>query len=169
MHINNDHMYHGAALTQIADRPEFKAINAFDDLKARGAFRINNDVAIYIKHAAAPTKTVHAEYLFGFSANNCADVRELENRCKKVFVVLVCVHDKEICVITSAQFNKLIADRKRDYLSAYGKDEAQPTILVTARPRSQFRVYVNQAKKKGALIGELKVARNDFPSLLFLP
>ena len=167
MHINEDHMYHGAALTQIADRPEFKAINAFPGLKARGAFRINDDIAIYIKHASAPTKTVHEEYLFGFSPNNLAEVEELKKRCGKVFIVLVCVKDKEICVLTSAQFSKLIENRLKDYRAAYGKEDKQPTILVTAQSGKKFRAYVNQAKKKGGLIGEIKIARNEFPGALF--
>jgi len=29
MRINDDHMYHGAALTQIVEHPTFKAVNAF--------------------------------------------------------------------------------------------------------------------------------------------
>ena len=167
MHINEDHMYHGAALTQIADRPEFKAINPFPGLGARGAFRINNDIAVYIKHAAAPTKTVHGEYLFGFSDRNRAEIDKIKNLCKKVFIVLVCVKDKQICVLTQAQFDRHIKNRQRAYHAAYGKDEKQPTILVTAKPGQKFRVYVNQAKKKGGLIGEILVSRNAFPNILF--
>jgi len=103
MRINNDHMYHGAALTQIADRPEFKAINPFKGLHARGAFRINDDIGIYIKHAAEPAKTIHSEYLFGFSANNLAEIDAIKKQCSKVFIVLVCIQAKEICVLTLAE------------------------------------------------------------------
>jgi len=31
VHIDDDHMFHGAALTQIAEHPAFTAINSFED------------------------------------------------------------------------------------------------------------------------------------------
>ena len=56
MRIHDDHMYHGAALTQIAEHPAFTAINAFEDkgTKSRCAFRINTAIGAYIKYSSAP-------------------------------------------------------------------------------------------------------------------
>jgi len=167
MHINEDHMYHGAALTQIADRQEFKAINPFAGLSARGAFRINDDIAVYIKHSTAPTKTVHKEYYFAFSDNSLKEIEHIKKLCKKVFVVLVCVEEKEICVLTLDQFEQHIKNRQDEYQSVYGKKDKQPMIIVTTPPGKSFRVYVNQAKKKGHLIGKILVSRNAFPRILF--
>ena len=57
MKINDDHMYHGAALTQIAEHPTFKAVNAFwlNGKKSNAAFRINDTTGIYVKYAGFPT------------------------------------------------------------------------------------------------------------------
>jgi hypothetical protein len=46
MKINDDHMYRGAALTQIAEHPRFTAINAFKF--SRSAFKANDGIGIYI-------------------------------------------------------------------------------------------------------------------------
>ena len=56
MKINDDHMYHGAALTQIAEHPQFTAINAFKHANrpSRSAFRINDDIGVYLKYASKP-------------------------------------------------------------------------------------------------------------------
>jgi hypothetical protein len=68
MHINDDHLYHGAALTQIAEYPTFKAINAFnsDGEKSRSAFIVNHDTGIYLKYATSPNKR-WKEYVFTFT------------------------------------------------------------------------------------------------------
>jgi hypothetical protein len=49
MKIDDDHMYHGAALIQIAEHPQFTAINSFEGKLAHyeNTYRINGDVAVY--------------------------------------------------------------------------------------------------------------------------
>lgn len=56
MKINDDHMYHGAALTQIVEHPTFKSVNAIwlNGKKSNSAFRINDTTGIYIKYAGLP-------------------------------------------------------------------------------------------------------------------
>ena len=48
MKINDDHMYHGAALIQIAEHPQFTAINSFphDGHASRSAFLVNLDIGM---------------------------------------------------------------------------------------------------------------------------
>lgn len=63
MRIQDEHLYHGAALNQIAEHKEFTAINAFK-LKGKtsgSAFRINDSAVVYLKYAKAPNKS-YSEY-----------------------------------------------------------------------------------------------------------
>ena len=57
MKIGNEHLYHGAVLNQIAEHPQFTAINALrvGGETSRSAFKINNDIAVYIHKIRDPT------------------------------------------------------------------------------------------------------------------
>jgi len=165
MRINDDHMYHGAALTQIAEHPTFKAINAFwqNGRKSSCAFRINDTTGIYIKYAGLPRGPAK-EYIFTFRKPHLEELAKLREQCTKVFVVLVCIKTKAICVISYGQLQQMIAVRQR----FRGQEEDQYQILVTAPLNKQFRVYVNRPARKGILLGQQLVPRNAFPELLFV-
>jgi hypothetical protein len=165
MRINDDHMYHGAALTQIAEHPTFKAINAFwqKGKKSSCAFRINDSTGIYIKYAGAPHGTAK-EYVFTFTKPQLEELSVLREQCVKVFVTLVCIKVKEICVISYGQLQHLIQGRRREL----GTDEDQYQVLVTALPNKQFRAYINCPARRGIILGEpLLVQRKAFPEILF--
>jgi hypothetical protein len=164
MKINDDHMYHGAALTQIAEHPTFKAVNAFwlDGKKSQAAFRVNDGTGIFVKYASVPHGTAR-EYVFTFSSEHLTELATLREHCTQVFVVLVCIKIKEICVISYGQLTKLISLRKK----MKGMDEGQYQILVTAPANKQFRVYVNRPGRKGVMAGAQLVRRNAFPEMLF--
>jgi hypothetical protein len=165
MKINDDHMYHGAALTQIAEHPTFKAVNAFwlNGKKSHAAFRINDTTGIYVKYAGLPHGFVK-EYIFTFTKAHLNELAVLREHCTRVFVVLVCIRIKEICVVSYGQFGEMIGLRKK----ARSEDEDQYQLLVTAPPNKQFRVYVNHPGRKGVMMGETLVRRNAFPELLFV-
>ena len=59
MKIDDDHMYHGAVLLQIAEHPRFTAINTIElsGQKSRSAYRINDRIGIFLKYASKPSKT----------------------------------------------------------------------------------------------------------------
>src|SRR5450432_1306306 len=104
MHINDDHMYHGAALTQIAEHPAFTAISAFKNNgeKSRCAFRINDNIGTYLKYASTP-KGKYGEYLFTFQKTHLDELALLRAKSGKTFAVLVCIKDKEICILSDAE------------------------------------------------------------------
>ncbi|MGB6944072.1 MAG: hypothetical protein WBE37_16860 [Bryobacteraceae bacterium] len=164
MRINDDHMYHGAALTQIAEHPAFTAINAFKSNgdKSRCAFRINDSIGAFIKYASSP-KGSYDEYLFTFQKAHLDELALLREKTGNIFAVLVCIRDKEICVLSDTELKRLIATRQK----AFGGPEDQYQILVTAPANKQFRVYVNSPGAKGKMLGEIKVKRSAFPDLLF--
>lgn len=165
MRIADDHMYHGAALIQIAEHESFTAINEIKikNKRERSAYRINVDTAILVKHATTMT-TAHSECVFTFNANHIKVLRTLAALHEKAFIVLVCVPVKEICAITVDQLNAMITARKK----AAGGDEDQYTVLVTAEAGKSLRVYMNQPGVKNTILGkELVIPRKAFPDVIF--
>ena len=164
MKINDDHMYHGAALTQIAEHPVFKAINAFwsNGKKSSCAFRINDTTGIYIKYAGAPRGQAE-EYVFTFTQAHLDELKKLREHCTNVFAVLVCIGAKGICALSYGQVTNFVKLRR----DSKGEPEDQYQIFITAPENKQFRAYVNVPSRKGISMGKTLVARNAFPEILF--
>jgi hypothetical protein len=166
MRIDDDHMYHGAALTQIAEWPPFKAINALEvNGKRLGcAFLINAKIGVYIKYdSVGPVGKKYPEFKFTFSSKNLLDIASLKGQLDKLYIILVCLKAKEICVITEELLSKLIAARKQ----LKGTPEGVYQILVQDFERKQFKVYINEPNKKGAALDLTKIPRRDFPRKIF--
>jgi hypothetical protein len=165
MHIHDDHLYHGAALTQIAEYPTFKAINAFEPKKgekSRSSFIVNHDTGVYLKYATSPTKTFK-EYVFTFNQANLEELAALKAHHARVFIVLVCRLAKEICVLTLADFE---AHRERRE-KAKGSEEPHYQLLVTVPGGKSFRVYMNAPGQKKTALKNQIVSRNEFPRAIF--
>ena len=166
MKISDDHMYHGAALLQIAEDPKFTAINSIDvsGQKSRSAYQINNNTGIFLKYASKPSKNL-GEYPFTFTSDH---LRELETVAKKVtstFIALVCVKDRQIACLTLPQLNDLVNRR----LDKKGTAEDQYVVLVTAPPGKRLRVYINYPGHKKRVVGKpLLIKRQAFPGALFV-
>jgi hypothetical protein len=173
MTIDDNDLYYGAALKQIADHKLFKSINAEWQAKekSRCAYRINTDIGVYIR---AATKPVNSEYVFNFKNENIEEITALETVCKKaVFVVLVCYNAKaihkgsrmaqyrQICVLRPSQIQALIETKG-------ATATAQHNILITVPSSKSMRARITIPGKKGARM-ELtrKIPRNAFPNLIF--
>ena len=165
MKINDDHMYHGAALTQIAEHPQFTAINAYkvgNDV-SRSAFRINDDIGVYLKYAGK-AKAPYNEYVFTFNTEQLGELASIAATVSHVYVALVCVGGRHICCLPQPDLNALIQKRR----NAKGEEEDQYIILVTLPEGKAFRVYVNAPGKRKKLLGkQLLIPRNDFPNKIF--
>lgn len=164
MKINNDHMYHGAALTQIAEHPQFTAINAFVTRTetSRCGFLVNQDIGIYLKYATKPNKSF-AEFVFTFTDDNITEIDTLAQKAGRTFIVFICVQAKEICCISRDQFKSLIAKRRK----ALGSDERVHTIIITIPNGRNCRVYMNYPGTRRKCLGKFTVPRNKFPMALF--
>ena len=165
MKINDDHMYQGAALAQIAEERRFTAINAFKDGQevSRSAFRINDDIGIYLKYATKPTPS-YEEYVFQFAAQHLEELERISGLVPRAYLALVCVEGREICCLKYQQLKKLVARRRR----AKGGEEDQYTVLVRMPFRKEFRVYVNAPGRKNTLLGKpILVPRRAFPDKIF--
>ena len=91
MPITNRDMYHGAALTQIAEHSQFTAINPArldDNRLSESAFLINDGIVVYLKYSAVESDT----YTFNFDQNHQEEIERLGLlHAGRVFIVLVCV------------------------------------------------------------------------------
>jgi len=158
-------MYHGAALIQVAEHPQFTAINA---LKNQGAvvpvaYKINDEIALYLKYSSKPTPA-YKEYSFTFHSEHLADLKQIRAANNKTFIALVCIKDREICCISYEQLASLVALRK----AAKGDDEEQYVLLVTAPKNKEMRVYVNAPGRKKTFLGrQIKIPRKSFPDVIF--
>jgi len=164
MKINDDHLYHGAALTQVAEHPSFKAINAFslNGSRSRSAFLINHDIGLYLKYASEP-KGTYNEFRFNFLQEHVDELAIVRKKTDKVFIGLICISVRQICCLSYRKFLSMIeARRKRK-----GADEASYTILLTLSKGQRFRAYMSPPGKKKTKMGERIIPRDDFPSVIF--
>jgi hypothetical protein len=164
MKIHDDHLYHGAALIQIAEHPTFKAINSLKigNTESRVAYAINGDIAVYLKYASRPVGG-YKEYVFSFSEDQLTELDSIADVKPKTHVVLVCVKDREVCLLSYAELKVLRELREKDR----GRAEESLQVMVTAPANKSLRVYVNAAGTKGKNLGERVVSRRNFPEKIF--
>lgn len=165
MRIKKEHYFHGAVLIQIAEHEQFTAINALrvGGIKSRSAFKVNNDIVVYLKYASEPVEP-YDEYLFTFNRNQMLELNTIAEGENDLHIALVCVKDNEVCCFSYDEFMQLISRRKE----RMGKAEDQYSLLVTLKKGKSFRVNVNSPGKKGQYLGEpLIVHRNACPNVLF--
>lgn len=165
MKINDDHLYHGAAITQIAEHEQFTAINSFKHSSgiSRSAFKVNDGIGVFLKYATAAKKPFN-EYVFNFRQEHIDELKNISSKSEKVFIALVCVKSREICCLPYEKLLALIQRRRK----AKGDSEEQYQILASLESGKAFRVYINApAQKKTYLGSPIIIARNNFPNSLF--
>ena len=166
MSISLKDMNHGAALIQIAEYPTFKAINSFEPVKgekSRAAFSVNHDTGIYLKYGSNPSRAFR-EYGFVFTKANFDELAALKTKYgARVFVILVCVKAKEICILRLDELYQKRAQREKEN----GGPEAQYQVLVAVRPNQSFRVYMNAPGVRKKSLKQTVISRNEFPRVIF--
>ncbi|HTY25742.1 MAG TPA: hypothetical protein VMC85_21610 [Desulfomonilaceae bacterium] len=165
MRIDNDHMYHGAALIQIAEHPKFTSINSFKLKKAviERVYTINDRIGIHLKYAREPVGA-YEEYVFGFTQENLQQLARINEASNSLFAALVCVKDREICCLAYQHLMNFVERRR----SEKGGDEDQYQILVTVPKGKSFRVYINAPGVKKTRLGKsMIIPRSDFPEKIF--
>ena len=166
MKIDDDHMYHGAALIQIAEHPQFTAINSLKGKLAHyeNAYRINSDIAVYLKYASKPNKA-HHEYVFTFNKANLAELDAIAKVNGRTFLALVCVTAREVCCLPYVQLLALMERRRKavghaedQYASSSRRGRTRGCTCTLTPPPHQ---------KKKKLGKDIVVSRSAFPSDLF--
>ena len=172
--IRDREMYHGAALTQIADHDMFTSINSFDEIDAqsRSAYRVNDtDIGVFLKYSASPgDNPEYAEYMFTFSPENVDDIEILNRRCKKAFIVLVCYDQNrrdysQICVLSHFQFSWFKAQGDPRDKELQGRQVGRVALYVRIRPNAPFRVW--GYPEGGKRYWYYDVGKGAFPEKIF--
>lgn len=165
MKIHDDHLFHGAALIQIAEHKQFTAINSLivGGEKHRSAYMINDHIGVYLKYGANPNGTFN-EYTFTFNTDHLKSLEQIKNKVESLFLVLVCVQGREICGISYEEFLELVERRRKKR----GEEEDQYTLKLTVPAGKSMRVYVDFPGQKKTILGKpIVVPRNRFPNILF--
>ena len=165
MKINDDHMYHGAALLQIAEDPKFTAINSIEisGKKSRSAYRINDRIGIFLKYASKPSRNL-GEYPFTFTGDHVRELKAVTGQVTNTFIARVCVKDRAIACLTLLQLEELI-ERRRE---SKGSPEEQYVVLVTAPEGKSLRAYINAPGRRNHMLGKaMLIKRKSFPNALF--
>ncbi len=170
MHIAKDHLYHGAALLQIAEDSRFKAINSLKigSTIYRNAYRINDNIGVFLKYGMNPSRT-YGEYTFNFNKESRQQIYQIGEAVERMVLALVCIKAKAICCITETHFWNLMNHRIAVDEAAGGEEKDQIPIVMTAKKNHEFHVYVNDPHSRGRMIPEsdFHVPRNAFPKKVF--
>ena len=159
MKINKKHLHHGAVLYQIADHPQFTAINSLPN--TNNAFRINDDIAVYPKYASKP---VGGEYQFNVTADQLDEIASIIGKGIELHFALVCVEDHAICGLAYDDL-ELMMRARRERVS---KKELRYVVLVRYEKGRSFRVNMNAGRTKGYYVGDdIPVPQNACPNRLF--
>ena len=167
--IRDREMYHGAALTQIADHDMFTSINRLPlEVQFRSAYRVNSDIGVFLKYSASPD---NGEYMFTFSQENLDDIDTLNIECNKTFIVLVCYDEErrehsQICSITHFQLSWLKGQRDTKNRELRRNQEGQIALYVRVRPNGVLRAFVKNPEQRGRS-WYYDVKRDEFPGMLF--
>jgi hypothetical protein len=143
MKIQEQDLYHGAALTQIVESGQFTALNR--DGQKYGLYVVNHNRRLLIKHRTAAGK--QGRYRFTFSV---AELDTLQQHAAtngtRIFVALVC-GQRVICCLSVVELATMI-----DLDS-----EKQQWVLVEAPEGKKMRT-------RGSLGDGPLVAAKDFPA-----
>lgn len=183
--IRDKHMYHGAVIWQIADHPQFTAINRVD-LFTRGGdasysayiveTRGRKKTGVYIKTAgntieatepSPPPNDFESYYQFGFDQSAKAHLSALDNKCHKTFVLMVCERDKFVCCLAYADFLSIVQQQKKHLRSG---ETSATTLRVNLETRKGFRVNMitpHTRSGKYLLDNPKEIPRSDFPDKIF--
>ena len=100
-------------------------------------YRINGRTGASIKYSTAPrlkSSNKLRNYAFFVDTSDLSQFAALQTVCNDVFVILVCIAEKEICVFSAREMRRLIELRQ----GALGYPEAYYRIVVTAEANKQF-------------------------------
>lgn len=175
--IANRHMFHGAALTRIAEHEEFTSINRMplEHSEHRSAFSVigkNGKIGIFLKYATS----ADGEYKFSFSWENLEDVRELNGSHDKTYMLLVCLEGKargnvrlqsgEICCVPYAMLSELKGNRDRRNKELRRREEDRVDLYVVIKRGQPFEVNV-KAPEQQTYAWRRNVPRSYFPNRIF--
>lgn len=101
MKIQDQDLYHGAALTQIVEHKSFKALNRASE--KYGHYLVNTDKHVFVKY-----RTVNrSPWTFTVQPDELAVIKAEIDQNYEVFLCLVC-GGKTVCALNSEEINNVI-------------------------------------------------------------
>ena len=101
MKIQDKDYYHGAALTQIIEHPQFTALNKVN--KKYGHYLINHDIRLLVKLCTA----MDSPWSYTFWPDDLTTIQQDISAGAKTFICLICGLDT-ICILNAEQIQMLI-------------------------------------------------------------
>lgn len=144
MRIQEQDIYHGAALTQIAEHASFKALNK--DSERYGHYLINADCHVFIKYS----RSASSPWSFTFTPEQLEPLRNIQESQADLYACFVCGHET-VCLLSQEQLEQVID------ISA-GNSQ---WVRVEVPKGSSCRVFGSKGKLKKT------IPHNAFPANLF--
>jgi hypothetical protein len=145
MKIQEQDLFHGAALTQIVEHKSFKALNRGS--QKYGHYLVNKDQHVFVKYG----KSNVTPWKFTFAPDEIEAIRGEADKSKSVFICLVC-GPITVCALNRAEFTNTID------LSASG----QQWIRIDVPKNGSCRVSGSAGSLKR------RVPHNSFPDKVFV-
>jgi len=144
MKVQEQDIYHGAALSQIVRHQSFKALNSGSS--KQGHYLINSDRHVLVKYRTNSGPT----WQFTFKPDEVAAIKKMAKKSQSVFLCLVCGQDT-LCALNFDEIKILLS----------GTPDEQQSITIEAPASKSLRVRGSN--------GDLPrtVAHNAFPQKLF--
>lgn len=101
MKIQEQDIYHGAALTQIVEHKSFKALNRGSE--KYGHYLVNTNRHVFAKYR----KTKRSPWVFQFNAHDVQALRDTPEAAEHVFLCLICGRST-VCALTRDEIEQLI-------------------------------------------------------------
>jgi len=145
MKTQEQHIYHGAALTQIVHHETFKALNRGSP--EYGHYQVNADRHLFVKYRT----NNGPKWTFTYSLDDIRCIRDATISSLKVFIVLTCGQET-ICALSEDQFKQILN---------IDNPTAQQQITVTVPKGGGCHVNGSNGKLKGV------VTHNSYPGKVF--
>ena len=141
--------YHGIALCRIVHDDRVKSIKLYPT-PSNSSYMINAKIGVFIKYSAKRM----TPWRFTFTRAHRAELYEMCELLKAVFIVLVCRDDGVACL----NYRELVA-----VLGEIGAIKATTQWLAVSRkPREKYRINGSHGSLK------YKIADSQFPERLFI-
>lgn len=101
MKMQEKHVFHGAALTQIVEHPSFKALNRASS--RYGHYLVNTDKQVFVKYR----KSKRSPWQFVFSADEIRALRRAVDSDDDTYVCLVC-GPSTVCAVSQDETREVV-------------------------------------------------------------
>jgi hypothetical protein len=138
--------YHGAVLVRIIHDNVFDSIKSFSDNNS--SYIVNKNIGLYIKYSGKRM----SPWTFTFSDVHIDEIKELDSKFNKAFVVFVC-NENGICCLNFQEFSTIISLENKIFTK---------WIKLSRTKREKYSIAGSDNKLN------CKIADSDFPKKIYV-